>query len=479
MGFASSAPRWILLLLLCLPLSTGSLFSGVFGASEGANGDDEARSQDPELAASSVRGVPLRDETAYIGLKFRCDNGERELALEAVNDDYCDCDDGTDEPGSAACSGRTTATFFCANEHHVAEFIPASRVADNICDCCDGADESMGTCENVCEQVGAEHRANVLSQQRERALGLEVKQRYLKEAKSALEGGEAGVDVALAHLEADIERTREEEKEAEERKRSLRDALDKLERAAESRLSEARIEGLQLALLKREELERIVVQLVVDGGTSDALVSLTKAALERTGVNTIQVNVDSGTEPIAAAALVKWVSSDTAASVKYSEGNSENWETRKRTTEESKLLQVEAELEEAEVLLEEIREKIRGLEKSIKVKNEAAKRDFGPGGVWWSLQDKCFSVKADGYTYEMCIYGKAKQDHTNLGTWAGFEEGSGYTKALFTNGQKCWNGPMRTLTVHLKCGSEERLDDVREPQTCEYQASFYTPAACT
>lgn len=30
---------------------------------------------------------------------FRCINGSKEIAFEKVNDDFCDCPDGTDEPG--------------------------------------------------------------------------------------------------------------------------------------------------------------------------------------------------------------------------------------------------------------------------------------------------------------------------------------------------------------------------------------------
>jgi len=32
--------------------------------------------------------------------KFTCLNGERTIDFAAVNDDYCDCSDGSDEPGT-------------------------------------------------------------------------------------------------------------------------------------------------------------------------------------------------------------------------------------------------------------------------------------------------------------------------------------------------------------------------------------------
>ena len=36
---------------------------------------------------------------------FRCDDGATTLAIARVNDDYCDCADGSDEPGTSACAG--------------------------------------------------------------------------------------------------------------------------------------------------------------------------------------------------------------------------------------------------------------------------------------------------------------------------------------------------------------------------------------
>ena len=64
---------------------------------------------------------------------FACD--DQLISPARVDDDYCDCLDGSDEPTTGACPDTL---FVCGR---VALF--ASRVNDGICDCCTGADENL------------------------------------------------------------------------------------------------------------------------------------------------------------------------------------------------------------------------------------------------------------------------------------------------------------------------------------------------
>lgn len=69
--------------------------------------------------------------------KIRCLDGDGDGYL---NDDYCDCLDGSDESKTSACSHLTVSQskFHCADGTAV---IYSSRVHDGIKDCLDGSDE--------------------------------------------------------------------------------------------------------------------------------------------------------------------------------------------------------------------------------------------------------------------------------------------------------------------------------------------------
>ena len=97
------------------------------------------------------------------------------------------------------------------------------------------------------------------------------------------------------------------------------------------------------------------------------------------------------------------------------------------------------------------------------------------------LQGLCFDQKIEKYVYKACPFGEAKQDNTQLGRNSeGVRiDADGKTMTLkFADGDACWNGPKRSLTLTLKCGDKERLAAIEEPSRCEYVGVFYVPAAC-
>uniref|UniRef100_A0A2K5DZU0 Glucosidase 2 subunit beta n=1 Tax=Aotus nancymaae TaxID=37293 RepID=A0A2K5DZU0_AOTNA len=107
------------------------------------------------------RGVSLTNHHFYDESKpFTCLDGSATIPFDQVNDDYCDCKDGSDEPGTAACPN---SSFHCTNTGYKPLYIPSNRVNDGICDCCDGTDEynSGVVCENSCKEKGRKERESL------------------------------------------------------------------------------------------------------------------------------------------------------------------------------------------------------------------------------------------------------------------------------------------------------------------------------
>ena len=123
---------------------------------------------------------------------FRCFDGN---GAGTVNDEYCDCADGSDEPGTSACSHTRGAQFWCANEGYLAQRLPTAKVNDGVCDCCDGSDERVaaaGTagagaageppCTNTCAAMGARHRAGAADLYRLALRGRQLRARLVLSA---------------------------------------------------------------------------------------------------------------------------------------------------------------------------------------------------------------------------------------------------------------------------------------------------------
>ncbi|KAI5459644.1 glucosidase II beta subunit-like protein-domain-containing protein [Mariannaea sp. PMI_226] len=164
-------------------------------------------------AGSLPRGVGPEFAAHYQNKQeFSCiTNAAIKLSLSQINDNTCDCPDGSDEPGTAACAildplspeqplpGSTSGTtktsnvlpgFWCANEGHIGMYVPFTYVNDGICDydlCCDGSEEFRGVggvkCENRCGQIGKEYRRLAQEKLRKAENASKKKAALMQEAK--------------------------------------------------------------------------------------------------------------------------------------------------------------------------------------------------------------------------------------------------------------------------------------------------------
>ena len=84
------------------------------------------------VVVQSIRGLPPSAQLLLHKTKrISCDGGKK-IAKSRINDEYCDCEDGRDEPGTSACAGKAVR-FWCRNKGFMSQYMFTSRVDDGIC----------------------------------------------------------------------------------------------------------------------------------------------------------------------------------------------------------------------------------------------------------------------------------------------------------------------------------------------------------
>ncbi|KAJ3103382.1 hypothetical protein HDU97_010220 [Phlyctochytrium planicorne] len=402
----------------------------------------------------STKGITSQNKHLYEKTstnQFECHDKSRTIPYSSVNDDYCECADGSDEPGTSACSnGR----FHCENIGHAPDSIPSSRVNDGICDpeCCDGTDEYDGkvACPNRCEEAGRRAKEEFNKVKSVRMEGARLRRRYVKQnrwdQKNKAEKAES-LKAEVEVLDNEVEELRDQ---AETNLRQLKDK--------QQYDSPALSEKLHKYLLDHMMLTTSLV------GAVEGLVTTIQAKKDAAG----------------------WIEK-----VKEEVENVKGW-----TMEEVTLVTAK-EIEEADAA-NKAREQYDTFNKDLIAKKQeleslgkTAAMDLGPDGSFGMLEG-CLEYDTPEYIYEVCFFDKAEQKSknggsVNLGSWASFTgkdltQFSGknlkYTEAKFEGGVQCWNGPARSLTISFECGLENKILSFTEPNKCEYAARVTVPAVC-
>lgn len=190
-------------------------------------GGAAARREAPAAAEGPIRGAAPKVQPRYAALRaegrFECfDGGGSFDAFAVVNDEYCDCPYGSDEPGTSACSGGPAGAeglrFACgwaraeggAAPAWASALVRAAAVNDGICDCCGGEDEWDGViaCADRCDELRAAEaveasKALAGSRAREKLMKNVPKARA-KAKYDGVDGGPDGVFLAAADKGCDV-----------------------------------------------------------------------------------------------------------------------------------------------------------------------------------------------------------------------------------------------------------------------------------
>ncbi|CAN1184805.1 Glucosidase 2 subunit beta [Linum perenne] len=169
----------------------------------------------------SFLGISPQDEDYFRKDTINCRNGSSKFTIAQLNDDYCDCPDGTDEPGTSACP---EGKFYCQNVGHLPTTLYSSRVNDAICDCCDGSDEYGGKvkCRNTCWEEGKKARDKLQKLIDLHQEGVTIRRRVVELAKEA-----------ISKDRAELSKLKNEEKTLDKLVKLLKERKEQIEKAEE------------------------------------------------------------------------------------------------------------------------------------------------------------------------------------------------------------------------------------------------------
>uniref|UniRef100_G1RPW4 Glucosidase 2 subunit beta n=1 Tax=Nomascus leucogenys TaxID=61853 RepID=G1RPW4_NOMLE len=464
------------------------------------------------------RGVSLTNHHFYDESKpFTCLDGSATIPFDQVNDDYCDCKDGSDEPGTAACPN---GSFHCTNTGYKPLYIPSNRVNDGVCDCCDGTDEynSGVICENTCKEKGRKERKKL----------------------TELQAGKKSLEDQVEMLRTVKEEAEKPEREAKEQHQKLwEEQLAAAKAQREQELAADAFKELDDDMDGTVSVTELQTHPELD---TDGDGALSEAEAQDLLSGDTQTDATSFYDRVWAAIRDKYQSealpTDLAApsapdltEPKEEQPPVPSPPTEEEEEEEEEEVEEEEEEEDSEVqgeqpkealpplsppqlaspaeedkmppydeqtqafidAAQEARSKFEEAERSLKDMEESLRNleqeisfDFGPNGEFAYLYSQCYELTTNEYIYRLCPFKLVSQkpklggSPTSLGTWGSWAgpDHDKFSAMKYEQGTGCWQGPNRSTTVRLLCGKETMVTSTTEPSRCEYLMELMTPAAC-
>lgn len=484
-----------------------------------------------------IRGCNPSNRKQYgLDSEFKCFDGSKSIPLDQINDDYCDCNDGSDEPGTSACPN---GVFYCVNEGYQPVILASNRVADGVCDCCDGSDEYTGyvQCQNTCIELGQQLRADEEKKYSMFVVGNEVFRQYCEEGEAAkqqhkdkiqkLELEKEKLESEKADQDSTVKSLEEPEKEAKDKFRNVWEESRNQRR--EERQKKRALElftQLDLDFNNRVSLEELKAKVELDTD-EDGHVSHEEAMGHMAGdeesiefstfYERVWANMDKIFKNKTQQEKNEQVSEENPAEQPSEEDdeegrkeeeeeeedeeedvNSDQEEEKDETKKDEKEGEDEDDemppydaqtqnfidvAESARTIAQDMGNKLNNVNNEIEHSSKIIDSDYGPNNEFYPLSSQCMELTDREYLYKLCPFDKVTQrnknggSETSLGYWSRWEDSS-YRIMFFDKGQGCWNGPDRSTKVSVECGPENKLLSAEEPSRCEYHFVLSSPAAC-
>ncbi|ORY85045.1 glucosidase II beta subunit-like-domain-containing protein [Protomyces lactucae-debilis] len=480
--------------------------------------------------ATSIRGLDSSKAAFYKPSQantFRCLDGSKVIHFNKINDDYCDCPDGSDEPGTSACHN---ASFYCENVGHTPARIPARNVNDGVCEpaCCDGSDEYGGLtqCPNTCAALAKEAAIVAAAREEIRTTGAAQQEAWSKAGRAQ----RTAMEASLVQKQAALSLAREKLKHAE-------DALEKAKATAPIEVFTTGSPAFEEA---RVAVEQQVTQLkeAVEGLQGKVKAQQERIAALESILSNLKVSYNPNFQDMAVKGAVS--AFDELAAIE--ESTFPNEATLPELLADSTVLPTEVcpvpvpdkgigalihqfkrymmdlgviahdtqpttppagppkQVQDASALVDKRKEELSSAEKeqqdmtSDLAQSYAADVPAALKDALRHLTGQCFSTRLGDYDYEVCmmktLYQKSSSHgNTLVGTFESLkrvaepvQDGALFGTTLqffFTHGTRCWNGPERSGRVDVECGKSNHLVSVREAQKCEYVYRVTSPIACS
>lgn len=442
---------------------------------------------------------------------FSCDGGATRLNLNYINDEFCDCKDGSDEPGTAACSMKKQAIFYCVNSGYKPVLLPTSRVDDGVCDCCDGSDEQFSggvLCENTCDIVASTARSARAAGQQVLLQGLSVRETYIAQGKAARIAAEEYEITTAAAYQTSVDTLA-----------SAKAAFQLAETIAKARTQTLESQSVQSPVQGEDTAPAVAVD-----ATEEVNLHTDVAVENEEAVNEQAIGSEEVLEP--SEEELQQSQQDVESEYKHHDVYHDD-DYLAYGAEES-LIDMDAvehadEGVDSEVIVEEdnvpevkatgpvkpparpaedpavvvarsavaeAERQWRALQRQSQDSKKEVATDYGEDWILWPLKGKCLKREEGAYIYEVCPYKEAFQiestnqsKRTSIGKWGGIKrvDDSGNPENLkftFTNGARCHGAGPRTLSLDVVCGTDDQVMSITETEMCRYTGVFASPVGC-